>query len=127
LELSESFCDDLLVFGNSGLSEIILSDFELRLIEEIDISISIYQSRQYRNDLTKRDKRNIDRDHIIRLCGCEGTDIRILIRRHTSISSDTLMELECSDIDCIHMRYIMCEEYLSKTPSRGPDIQSCLM
>jgi hypothetical protein len=33
------------------------------------------------------------------------------------------MELECSDIDRIHMHYIMYEEYLGKTPSRRTDIQ----
>ncbi len=102
LERSECFCDDLIISWNSCLAEVGSSDFELRLIEEVDICIGCHESGQYWDDLAKRDKRYIYRNNIICLSWSKGTDICILMGYDTLITADGWMELICANIDRCH-------------------------
>lgn len=123
LEFTQVFFYNLDVLWYSCFSEIFFSDLELRLVECIYICILPGQSLKNREYLTKRDERYIYRDDVVPLSRWKIPNIRILIRCHTSVSPDALMELECPDINCIDVCDIMCEQYLGKTPCGWTDIE----
>jgi hypothetical protein len=88
-----SLFDYLFISRNSSFSEILLSDFKLRLIESIYISCLMGESMKYWNYLREWDKRHIYRNHIILYSWRKVTNICILIRSNSLICSDTIIEL----------------------------------
>jgi hypothetical protein len=108
-KLRESFLYNCIIFRYSGFSEILFSYLKLRLIEHIYISMIICKSGKHRNNLSKRYERDIYSDNIIYFIRKKYTNICILMGGHTRVSSESLVELECSNIHCIDNSDIMCE------------------